>query len=324
MQCTTLGRTGIKVSVAGLGGGGNSKLGQGTGLSEAQSVALVREALDLGVTFIDTAEVYGTEAIIGKAIRQVPRDHVVLSSKSRVMIGGRPLTAAEVIANLETSLRVLGTEYIDVFHAHAVTPAAYPHARDVIAPALLKARAQGKIRHLGITESSPFDHAQEMLPQALTGDLWDVVMFAFHMLGQNARRTVFPATRAHNVGTLLMFVVRNIFSRQGLLAETIATLIAEGKLDPKLSNNGAPLDFLLHKHGAASIVEAAYRFARHEPGAHVVLFGTGSSAHLKSNIAAILKPPLPADDLARLARDFGHLRGVGLDLPGPVRALASP
>ena len=55
MQYTTLGRTGLKVSVAGLGCGGNSRIGLGSGLSEAQSVALVREALDLGVNFLDTA-----------------------------------------------------------------------------------------------------------------------------------------------------------------------------------------------------------------------------------------------------------------------------
>src|SRR5690554_4575471 len=65
MQYTTLGRTGLKVSVAGLGAGGNSRLGQGRGLSTDSSVALVREAFDLGVNFIDTAEAYGTEEIVG-------------------------------------------------------------------------------------------------------------------------------------------------------------------------------------------------------------------------------------------------------------------
>ena len=74
MQYTTLGRTGLKVTVAGLGCGGNSRIGQGAGLSTAQSVALVREALDLGVNFIDTAEAYGTEEIVGEAIKGRPRD----------------------------------------------------------------------------------------------------------------------------------------------------------------------------------------------------------------------------------------------------------
>ena len=70
MEYTTLGRTGLKVSVAGLGCGGFSRLGLGTGKSEAEAVALVRQALDLGVNLFDTAAVYGTEAVLGKAIKR--------------------------------------------------------------------------------------------------------------------------------------------------------------------------------------------------------------------------------------------------------------
>ncbi|HEX2891219.1 hypothetical protein, partial [Vineibacter terrae] len=65
--------------------------------------------------------------------------------------------------------------------------------------------------------------------------------------------------------------------------------------------------------------DAAYRFARHEPGADVVLFGTGNRAHLRANIESILKPPLPAADVQRLYDLFGPLEGVGLDLPDRVR-----
>ena len=63
------------------------------------------------------------------------------------------------------------------------------------------------------------------------------------------------------------------------------------------------------------MVEAAYRYARHEPGVDVVLFGTGSIAHLRSNVASLLKPPLPNADRAKLAALFGHLIGIGLDDP---------
>jgi hypothetical protein len=59
---------------------------------------------------------------------------------------------------------------------------------------------------------------------------------------------------------------------------------------------------------------------RHEPGVDVVLFGTGDSAHLRSNIASILGPPLPQQDRDRLAELFGHLIGVGLDAPHLTRA----
>ena len=62
-----------------------------------------------------------------------------------------------------------------------------------------------------------------------------------------------------------------------------------------------------------------YRFVRHEPGVDVVLFGTSSIAHLQSNVASILRPPLPDADQARLADLFGHLVGVGLDPPDYVK-----
>src|SRR5215469_3916897 len=82
MEYVTLGRTGLKVSVAGLGCGGFSRLGLGTGKSEADAVALVRQALDLGVNLFDTAAVYGTEEVLGKALKATPRDRVVITTKA--------------------------------------------------------------------------------------------------------------------------------------------------------------------------------------------------------------------------------------------------
>jgi len=82
MKYVTLGRTGLSASVAGLGCGGFSRLGLGTGKSEAEAVALVRQTLDLGVNLLDTACVYGTEAVVGQAIKTVPRDNVVIATKA--------------------------------------------------------------------------------------------------------------------------------------------------------------------------------------------------------------------------------------------------
>ena len=147
-------------------------------------------------------------------------------------------------------------------------------------------------------------------------------MLAFHMMNQNARDRLLERTQANKVGTLCMFAVRNIFSRPGLLEETIAALAAEGKLPAELATTKNPLGFLVHAGGAESIIDAAYRFARHEPGIDVVLFGTSSVEHLRANIASILRPPLPAADVQRLYDLFGHLVGVGLDLPGRARGLS--
>ena len=312
MEYTTLGRTGLEVSVAGLGCGGNSRLGLGSGKSEREAIALVREAWDLGVNIFDTAAVYGTEEVLGKALKGLPRERLVVATKARF---GR-LTPQETVASLDKSLSLLGTDYIDVFQLHGVTPNAYEHAREIMAPALLKERDKGKFRFLGITESSPHDPESRMIGQAVADGIWDTAMVGFHMLHQNARRAVFPLTMKARVGTLLMFVVRNIFSQPERLRSTVRELAASGQLPDWLGREENPLGFLVHEGGATSVTDAAYRFARHEPGVDVVLFGTGEIAHLKSNIKSILSPPLPEADRARLAELFGHLSGVGLDLPG--------
>ena len=316
MQYTTLGRTGLRVSVAGLGCGGGSRLGMRSGKSEAESVTLVRHAIDLGVSFLDTAAAYGTETIVGKAIREMPRDRVVVATKAQIRQEGRLRTAQEVIDSLDNSLRALDTDYVDLFQLHGVPPAAYDHAMEQLVPALQGEQAKGKFRHLGITETAPNDPKHLMLQRAVRDDCWDVVMFAFHMMNQNARETVFPLTRENRVGTLLMFVVRSIFSVPGRLREDMRRLAAERRVPAWLAEREQPLDFLIHDGGATSVIDAAYRYGRHEPGADVVLFGTGDVEHLKSNIESILKPPLPAADVARLNELFGALEGVGLDIPG--------
>jgi len=323
MDYTTLGRTGLKVSVAGLGCGGNSRLGLSTGKTEAQAVALIRAAIDLGVNLIDTAAAYGTEDVVGQALRGVARDKVVVCTKVSRQSGEKLFTPEWVVQSLDSSLRTLGLDYVDVFQLHAVPPAAYEHSRDVIVPVLLKEKAKGKFRHLGITETAPNDPNQDMLYRAARDPQWETAMIAFHMMHQVSRERVFPATRANGVGTLMMFAVRGIFARPEHLAGTMKELAASGQVPAELAESDDPLGFLVHAGGASSVTDAAYRYVRHEPGVDVVLFGTGDQAHLRTNIASILAPPLPVVDRARLAELFGHLRGVGLDLPNRVRPRAA-
>lgn len=318
MQYTTLGRTGLKVSVAGLGCGGFSKLGLGTGQSAGHAVGIIRQALDLGVNLIDTAAVYGTEDVVGTALKDVPRDSVVVCTKASKPAGDKTFTVDKIIASLEGSLTRLGLDYVDVFQLHAVPPAAYDHVRDVIAPALLKERSKGKFRYLGITETAPNDPEQHMLNRAMRDDMWDTAMVAFNLMDQVARTQVFPHTLANRIGTLMMFAVRSIFARPAQLVAAVRELAAAGQVPGWLAETDDPLGFLVRPHGADSVTDAAYRYVRHEPGVDVVLFGTGDAAHLRANVASILKPPLPAADRAKLQDLFSHLRGVGLEVP-PAR-----
>lgn len=320
MEYTTLGRSGLNVSVAGLGCGGSSKLGLGSGHSTEHAVGIVQHALDLGVNFIDTAQYYGTEPVVGAAIKGRARDTLVISTKHKTsLLNGTVYSVPEILAGLDHSLRSLGTDYVDVFCLHTVMPREYDRVIHEIVPVLLREKEKGKFRHLGITEFAGRDPRHEMLARALQDDCWDVIMTAFHMLNQNARRHVFPATRAKNIGTLIMFAVRAIFSVPGRLQDDIRELVREGRLPKWLADKKQPLDFLLQDGGARDIIEAAYRYARHEPGGHVVLFGTGNPDHVEPNIRAILQPPLRDSDRKKIAELFGDLVGVGLDEVSPLR-----
>lgn len=307
MEYNILGRTGLKVSVMGLGGGGHSRLGVSAGKSESESVALVREAMDSGVNFIDTARLYGTEHIVGKAIKDIGRDRVIISSKVWLPEG---ISADKVSELLERSLDDLGTDYIDVFHFHGVLLEQYDYAVSEIYPLLDKMRDQGKIRHIGITERFENDTTHQMLQKALDDDLFDVVMVGFNLLNQTARKTVLKKAMEKNVGVLNMFAVRKALSNKERLGEIVSELIENQKLDPADIDRDDPFKFLIHDTGALSLTDAAYRFCRHEPGIHVVLSGTSNPDHLKANIASLCRPPLPEDDVARLKSIFGKVDSV--------------
>nr|WP_319385580.1 aldo/keto reductase [uncultured Roseibium sp.] len=310
-----LGRTGLEVGVAGLGCGGHSRLGQSYGRSFDQSVALVRTAIGAGVTLIDTAAAYGTEEIVGAAVDGC-RDEIVLSTKLGIVTPGTTPLGTDYIAGedfvrlAEDSLRRLRTDHIDVLHLHGVMPGQYDYCRSELVPALLKLREQGKIRYLGLTERFIHDTRHEMLQTALQDDHWDVVMTGFNFLNPSARKSVLPLTREKGVGTLVMFAVRRALGSQDVAEEIMRDLISAGDIDPDSVDPENPLGFLLDPSVAATIIEAAYRFCRHEPGLDVVLTGTGSRNHLRENLAALALPALPPDVLERLEGIFGNVDSV--------------
>ena len=315
MNYTMLGDTGLKVSVAGLGCGGNSRLGMRVGKTEAEAVRLVKVAYDLGVTFFDTAESYKTAPILGKALKGYDRQKFVISTKCNIGGANAPRAGSDVLKKLEDGLKELQTDYVDILHMHGVHPTRYEQVMQDILPALEKAKTDGKVRFLGITETSPNDPTHEMLKRAVDDEVWSVIMLGFNMMNQTAREKLFPNILNKKIGTLLMFVVRNIFSQPEYLRKTIKQLADEGKVSDSMAKKDNPLDFLIHDSGAKSLTDAAYRFVRHEPGVDVVLFGTGTEEHLRENITSINSDPLPADDITRLQRIFGGLVGIGFDLP---------
>ncbi|HXC54902.1 MAG TPA: aldo/keto reductase [Rhizomicrobium sp.] len=311
MDYKILGRTGLRVGVAGLGCGGHSRLGQTYGNSLEQSVAVVRGAIDLGVNWIDTAAAYGTEKIVGEAVRGL-RDKVYISTKTAILPWGEPkaapYTGAQVLEQLEKNLGRLATDYVDLYNLHSIVLAQLDYVAAEIVPALIKAREQGKIRFLGITEHFGSDTDHKMLAAAVPTGVWDVVMVGFNLLNPSARRNVLRLTQAHQVGVQDMFAVRRALSNPAGLKDALDAIERAGQLDRAKLDASDPLGFL--KEGSEGIVDAAYRFCRHEPGIDIVLTGTGKLAHLAENVASIARGPLPAKTLARLEELFGQVDSV--------------
>jgi len=305
MEHRILGRTGLQVSMLGLGGGGYSRLGMSQDRGGRNAVAVVRQALELGVNIIDTAESYGTEVSVGQAIKGLPRNSLVLCTKTGAGSMDEPRDPKDLSRSLEQSLRNLGTDYIDIYQLHGVQAEEYPHVVNHLIPELLRLRSQGKIRYIGITERFETDTTHAMLQLASHDACWDSLMVGINLLNTSARRTVFPYSRQHGMGILNMFAVRHALISQENLRPVLKRLVGLGQVQADEIDLENPLGFLLDE--AESLPEAAYRYCLHDPDLHVVLSGTGSIAHLEENIRSVEKGPLSPAAVERLDRIFSRV-----------------
>jgi hypothetical protein len=190
MKTRVLGRTGLEVSAVGFGGIPIQ------GVGDAESDAIVRAALDRGITFFDSARGYtDSEAKLGRALAGAG-ERVVVATKSMAR------TAEAMAADIETSLGTLRRETIDLYQMHNV--AADDHLERVLAPggayaAMDRARRDGKIRFIGVSS-----HSRPVLVRAIATGLFDTVQHPYNPLEPEWREDVIPAARQRGLGVIGM------------------------------------------------------------------------------------------------------------------------
>ncbi|MEX2375096.1 MAG: aldo/keto reductase [Dehalococcoidia bacterium] len=300
-----LGRNGPEVSVAALGAGGHSRLGQTGGASLVHSIGLVREALDLGITMIDTAPAYGTEHIVGEALQGVIQPIVVSSKASIRSKDGRRVDAVALRESIEQSLKRLRREHLDILYLHGVAAADYDFCLLELVPELQAMRNRGLITQIGISERFNEEPDHAMMRRAAAHDVWDVLMVGLNFFNQSALQNVVPEAKKRGAGIVCMHAVRGSLARVDKLAQLTEVAVSRGEVDAGIDARQLA-KFVTSEGGSLS--DVAYRFCRHQSGIDSVLTGTGSSTHLQQNVSAIFGPPLPQDVEEALRYAYGRVR----------------
>lgn len=201
MDKVRLGRTGIVVNKNGFGALPIQRV------SKEEAAKILRKAFDNGVRLFDTARAYtDSEEKIHFALSDV-REQIYITTKTMA------LDADGFWRDLETSLNTLGTDYIDVYQFHNPPFSPKPGGEDGLYDAMLEAKAQGKIRYIGIT-----NHRLAVAREAIESGLYDTLQFPFSYLSSEKEKELTELCREKDMGFLAMKALAGGLINQSFLA----------------------------------------------------------------------------------------------------------
>ncbi|KUN59221.1 aldo/keto reductase [Streptomyces canus] len=312
MRYRELGRTGLTVSEIGYGAWG---LGQGAwvGADDDSGVRALRRALDLGVTFIDTARAYDrSERVVGRALKELPGGgegvHVATKVGPKVPVslspsGLDPMEAfpgAHLRESLETSLRELGRDHVDLLQLHTWEDEWTGRGDWLETVDALK--QEGKIRFFGISVK---DHQPENVLTVLRTGVLDTVQVIYNVFEQAPSDALLPACEEYGVG-----VIVRVALDEGALTGAIRTGVTfpEGDWrnwyfrDDRPAQVEQHVDAILADLGSAAeeLPSAALRFALAGRAVSTVIVGMRSLRNVERNAAIADAPLLTERELAVL------------------------
>ena len=320
MERRTLGRTGLSVSTLGFGCGAvGGLMVRGSAADQERAVA---RALELGINFFDTAPAYGdgeSERNLGRVLRTL-RPDIVLATKFRVPPDRRARAAEAVTASLEESLRRLGRERVDLLQLHnPISGDGRGSTIDAgsvlehVVPALDGLQRQGKIGFYGVTAvgDTPALHRVVDSRAVYTAQV------CYNLLNPSADAALPPGFPAQDFGRLLArtraaemgVVVIRVLAGGALSGVEARHPLGMPAVEPIASGpdyrtdveRARQLQALVTEGHAASVVEAALRFAIATDAVSTVLVGYSTLDQLESAAAAVNRGPLPRAALDRLA-----------------------
>ena len=250
----TLGKTGLKVT------------GVGFGVGYVPNVEVVNRAIDLGINYFDTSRDYKeSEAIFAGCIKNGRRQKIHISTKSG------STKKEEILKDMDTSLKTLGTDYVDIYHLHARdTPARIP---DEALEAMVQCKKSGKARFIGFSCHNP----NNMVDFHLNSKVFDVMQTTYsYAIGSGFREKAVQKLAAANVGVIAMKVV---------VAMSGLNMKRGGSGDPGPTNK---------KPGEGPL--AGIKWVLSNPAIGTTVPNMNSIAELEMNIRALSEPYTPADE----------------------------
>jgi aryl-alcohol dehydrogenase-like predicted oxidoreductase len=318
MHYIKLGRSGLDVSPIAIGAMTYGDPGRGHpvwSLGEADSRPLIRHAIEAGINFFDTANLYSlgsSEEILGRALKEYAnRDDVVITTKVRHTMrpgpNGEGLSRKAIMTELEHSLRRLGTDYVDIYMIHRLDNRTPPEETLEALHDVVKA---GKVRYLGASSMRAFEFAKVLNLQRQHGWARFITMqHHYNLLAREEEREMIPLCADEGVGTMIWSPLA-----RGLLARPGNAGTARSASDPfagmlytglTADSDRAIIDAVGKAAAARGVSRAqiALAWLRRQPVVAAPLVGASTTAQIDDAVAS-LDIELSVDEIAGLERPY--------------------